>query len=88
VEDVTGRRRESLAGRRWYDEFVPAADRDRIRAAFVTVTEPEEGSPRYLSPAITHHDPAGRLEWSLLFFRSAEGNVTGATCVGQPVKEA
>jgi PAS domain S-box-containing protein len=88
VEDVTGRRRDSIVGRRWYDEFVPAADRDRIRAAFATVTAPTEESPRYLSPAITHHDRAGHLEWSLSFFRSAEGNVTGATCVGQLVKEA
>ena len=87
VENVTGRRRESIVGRRWYDEFVPAADRDRIRAAFATVTVPTDESPRYLSPAITHHDRAGRLEWSLSFFRSAEGNVTGATCVGQLVKE-
>jgi PAS domain S-box-containing protein len=87
VESLTGRRRETVVGRRWYDEFVPAADRERIRAAFTTVPEPAEGSPYRQSPAITHPDPGGRLSWSLSFFRSAEGDITGATCVGQLVKE-
>ena len=88
VEELTGRRRETIVGRRWYDEFVPAADRDRIRAAFTTVDAPADASPRHPLPAITHHDPAGRLTWSLSFFRSAEGDITGATCVGQIAKEA
>ncbi len=87
VEALTGRRRETIVGRRWYDEFVPAAERDRIRAAFATAPAPAEGSPYQQLPAITHADPGGRLSWSLSFFRSAEGDVTGATCVGQTVKE-
>ncbi len=88
VESLTGRRREDILGRRWYDEFVPAADRDRIRAAFTTVPAAEEGSSPWHSPAITHHGPEGRLSWSLSFFRSAEGDITGATCVGQILKDS
>jgi PAS domain S-box-containing protein len=87
VEELSGRRRDNVIGRRWYDEFVPASDRDRIRAAFTAVAAPADGSARIPLATISHSDPGGRLEWSLSFFRSAEGNITGATCFGHPVKE-
>jgi len=85
--ELAGYRRHEVLGSDWFEMFVPAEARGRIRAPF------EDGIrsgdiPHYVENEIVTRDGNRRLiGWNNTLLRDAQGRTAGATSIGQDITE-
>lgn len=77
---------EALVGRDWFQTFLPARDRSRIRALFGRVVE-GEAVHRNRNPVIDAQGHEHDIEWSARRLISARGEVLGVLSVGIDISE-
>ncbi|MEM9457934.1 MAG: PAS domain S-box protein [Myxococcota bacterium] len=78
---------EALVGRDWFQTFLPARDRQRIRALFERAMA-GEAVHRNRNPVVDAQGYEHDIEWSARPLVSADGKVLGVLSVGIDVSEA
>jgi len=85
-ESLTGYRLEEIAGKDWFDSFLPEGDRARIRALFRNALG---GSPTgtNVNPILTRNGEQREIEWSDSLIRDESGRVTSLLAIGTDVTD-
>lgn len=86
LEELSGRRLAEIAGRDWFDTFLPERDRVRIREIFRTaVTQAPTRGNR--NPIVTASGEERDIEWNDELLQDEQGRVAGLIAIGQDVTE-
>lgn len=86
MRDLCGYDLEEVRGRDWFDTFVPAADRGRLRERFLRSVQ---GSRTQGSVSeVTARDGSTRIvRWWDAELREGDGPLTGLLCIGHEITE-
>lgn len=85
-ERLSGWLLEEVEGRDWFETFLPARDRERIRERFAIAGSgvPTRGA---VNPIVTRSGDERTIEWHDATLRDAGGNLVGLLCSGTDVTE-
>jgi PAS domain S-box-containing protein len=83
-ESLTGYRLEEIAGKDWFDSFLPEGDRARIRALFRGALG---GLPTRtnVNPIVTRNGEQREIEWSDSLIHDESGRITSLLAIGTDV---
>jgi PAS domain S-box-containing protein len=83
-ERLTGYRLDEIAGKDWFDSFLPARDRERIRAVFSGAAQ---GSPTRgnVNPIVTRSGEEREIEWSDAVIRDEAGQIVSLLAIGHDI---
>lgn len=84
MERVTGFIREEVVGQSWFESFLPAEDREAIRAVF---GEALEVGVVHINPIITRSGLLRDIEWHVQALIDDQGHPAGLLTVGHDVTE-
>ena len=85
---LTGWEREDVLGRDWFDMFIPEKDKEAIRKdVFLKTVQDVEGPPKFENEIITKSGQLRHIRWSNTYVYNLNGDVTGATSIGQDITE-
>ena len=85
-ERLTGYRLDEVRGKDWFDSFLPARDRERIR----TVFKQAFGGERVrggVNPIVTRTGEQREIEWTDELLRDSDGRPTALLAIGHDVTE-
>lgn len=84
MERLTGWTLAEARGRDWFDTFLPARDRERIRGVFRQALGTERTHAN-VNPIVTRAGVEREIEWYDAPVRGAGGELIGLLCVGKDV---
>jgi len=86
---LTGRRRDEVEGRNWFELFIPAEDHERIKEVFgqSLAREAIPVPPNFENPILTRTGERRLIAWNNVLVHDAAGGVIGITAVGNDVTE-
>ena len=84
---MTGWNLEDILGRDWFETFLPREHRDQFRLIFSRAIAEGEIPAHYESRIITPRGERKLILWNNTVLFDSEGNVTGATSIGQDITE-
>jgi two-component system cell cycle sensor histidine kinase/response regulator CckA len=83
---LTGWELEELVGRNWFETFVPAKERQEVRAeAFNGAAKAERFPPQYENHILTRSGERRLIRWHTSFLRDPEGNIVGTASIGEDI---
>jgi len=83
MEDLSGYRLSEVAGKSWFETFLPSRDRTRIRDYFSAAIQQDDSETRGKINAIITKDGNERLiEWHNKALEEPSGKIVGALCIG------
>jgi len=84
--DLTGWEREEVIGRKWFDIFIPAEQREEIKQVFKEVKV--KGLPaHYDNDILTREGGRRTISFNNVFLRDPQGNVIGTASIGEDITE-
>ena len=85
---LTGRERNTVLGRPWFDMFLPAEVREVARSAFFRSMERGRAFlARHEHPLVTKTGEQRTISWNYTLVHDAAGKVVGATMIGEDVTD-
>lgn len=83
-EQLSGYRLDEIKGKEWFSTFLPARDREGIRALFLAATQgvPTRGN---VNPIVTRSGEERDIEWNDQAMHDAQGKVTSVLAIGLDV---
>ncbi len=86
LESLSGYSMEELAGRDWFETFIPEAEREAARKAILERVNDQGVSA--MAGAITDRDgDVVYINWNLKSLADSEGTIVSVLCVGQDVTD-
>ncbi|MBZ0105479.1 MAG: EAL domain-containing protein [Sulfuricella denitrificans] len=86
--DLVNATRRSLAGKNWFDLFLPSGKREAAEQTFHRVMTGEETLiPLFEHTVITESADRQSVSWKLSFLRGKDGSIDSALCVGNDITE-
>jgi PAS domain S-box-containing protein len=86
MEAICGYTNEDVAGRDWFDMFVPEPLRESIRSLFLAAISDIETKGN-VTPVIDHQGKERLIEWYDKTLKDNNGNVLGLLATGQDITE-
>jgi PAS domain S-box-containing protein len=86
MEELSGYRLDEIEGRDWFDTFLPARERDRIRRVFHESVGGRRTRGK-LNAIVTKDGREREIEWYDTELTNADGEVTGILAIGLDVTE-
>lgn len=86
MEETSGYQAADVQGLDWFDTFLPARDRDRIREAFA-LPATDDAVRGYVNPIVTRNGTEREIEWNSRPLKNAQGQVVGILCVGRDITD-
>ena len=84
--ELTGWRWEEVVGKSWFEVFLPADARQRVRAeAFNGAMRAERFPAQYEHEVVTRTGQRRLIRWSNAFLRDAQGNIVGTASIGEDI---
>ncbi len=84
---LTGRSREELLGRDWFDSCIPPEDRRQLRDFWRQTIKSRATSRYHESPILTVSGEHRLLAWNVIVQRGAEGRALFCASIGQDITE-
>jgi len=85
---LTGRTREEVMGREWFDVFVPAEMRDELKQVFFGEAGRTGEIPAHFeNPIVTRTGERRQVSWSNTVLRDEAERIIGLTCIGEDVTD-
>lgn len=86
--EVLGYTEDEIIGRNWFDNFLPAQDRDRVKFAFEQLMAGEIEPVEYFeNPVLTKSGEERIILWNHTILTDEEGNIIGALSSGEDITE-
>ncbi|MCD4807796.1 MAG: response regulator [Methanococcoides sp.] len=86
--DVLGYPKDEIIGKNWFDAFLPAYIRERIKEGYMGVLEGELVPPEYSEkPIITKTNEERLIFWHDVVLRDEENNIVGTISSGDDITE-
>ncbi|MDX2092162.1 MAG: PAS domain-containing protein [Kofleriaceae bacterium] len=85
-ERLSGYKLDEVRGKDWFDTFLPARDRERIRELFRQCFDGAHVE-RKINPIITRGGEEREIEWTDEFLRDVAGHIVGLLAIGHDVTE-
>ncbi len=86
LEKLTGYRSAEMAGKDWFESFLPKTDRKRIRRIFFKSVDGDHVQG-LINPILTRDGKFRTIEWHDASLRNARGGVMGILAVGQDITD-
>lgn len=86
LEELTGWRLDEVRGKDWFDSFLPARNRDRIRKRFKDALHGER-TRAGINTIVTRDGRELEVEWYDAPLTNADGQLIGLLCTGQDITE-
>lgn len=83
---LTGWEREEIAGRNWFDMFVPP-EMGNVRSVFADVLADRPSAWHYDNEILTRSGERRLVHWNNTVLRSVGGQVTGVAALGEDITE-
>ena len=84
---MTGWQREDVAGRNWFEVFIPDANRKRLEMIFAAMMSRGRVTSHIEFEVQTRTGDLQMISWSTTLVRNAKGDVIGITSIGVDVTE-
>jgi PAS domain S-box-containing protein len=86
--EILGYTREEIVGKNWFDVFVPAWDRDRVKAGFVKLIAGEiEPAEYFENPVLSRNGEERIIAWHNTVLRNEEGRIIATLSSGEDITE-
>jgi PAS domain S-box-containing protein len=85
MEQLSGYRLADVQGRDWFDTFLPAEDRQRLRELFQSLLR-EAGAGSAVNPIVTRDGQRREISWSNKALKD-DGVTTGVLAIGQDISD-
>jgi PAS domain S-box-containing protein len=86
--EILGYTREEIIGKNWFDVFVPAWDRDRVKAGFVKLIAGEIDPIEYFeNPVVSRNGEERIIAWHNTVLRNEEGHIIATLSSGEDITE-
>lgn len=86
MEEITGYKIQEVAGRDWFDTFIPERDRQRIRELFLKAVH-DIRTRGNVNPIVTKNGEEREIEWYDKTLKDSDGKVVGLLAIGLDVTE-
>lgn len=83
-EHLSGYRADEVVGKDWFETFLPAADRAKIRELFARIIEAGH-NPGHVNPIVTREGRERQIEWLAKTLLDEHGRVIGLLNIGHDV---
>ena len=87
-KQLVGLNAEEILGRNWFEAFLPDEQRDSFRLIFTNAMGEGEIPSHFERELVTHHGERKLISWNNTILFDLQGEVIGATCIGQDISEA
>ena len=84
---LTGWERAEVLGQDWFERFLPAEERDEVRARFLARVASGRISGLAFNHILTRRGERRLLRWSNTLLRAADGGVLGTASIGEDVTD-
>ncbi len=84
---VTGRNLSEMAGEDWFDNFLPADDRERIREVFKDTARGGMETSGIVNPILTREGLLRQVRWSNTPLKNEAGETTAVLAIGLDVTD-
>jgi PAS domain S-box-containing protein len=86
--EILGCTREEIIGKNWFDVFLPAWDRDRVKAVFVKLIAGEIEPIEYFENSVLTRNGEERIiAWHNTVLRNEEGHIVATLSSGEDITE-
>ena len=86
--EILGMTQEAIIGKNWFDSFIPARNREEVRAYFNRLVASEiEGIAYNENPILTTDGVERIIAWHNTILVDAEGTITGTLSSGEDITE-
>jgi PAS domain S-box-containing protein len=86
--EILGYTREEIVGKNWFDAFLPAWERDRVKAGFVKLIAGEIEPIEYFeNPVLTRNGDERIIAWHNTVLRNEEGHIVATLSSGEDITE-
>jgi PAS domain S-box-containing protein len=84
--ELLGADEQDIVGKNWFDEFVPAGNREEIREFFLKLMAQQEELPEYYqNPVLTCSGEERLIAWHNTLLHDEQGNVTASLSSGEDI---
>ena len=84
-----GYTKEEIIGKNWFDTFVPARDRDRVKAGFVKLIAGKMEPIEYFeNPVLSRNGEERLIAWHNTVLRNRQGDIIATLSSGEDVTES
>ncbi len=87
AEKLTGYSKEEVAGKNWFDLFIPQKEKDQITEVFSQVLQNMPEYASYENPIILKNGDERIIEWSNTVLKDENGKLTGLMSIGNDITE-
>jgi PAS domain S-box-containing protein len=86
--EILGYDEEEIVGKNWFDNFIPANDRGRVKEGFVQFISGQTEPMEYFENAVLTKSGAVRvIAWHNTVLKDEEGNIVGTLSSGEDITE-
>ena len=86
--EILGHTKEEIIGKNWFDAFLPAWDRDRVKAGFVKLIAGETEPIEYFeNPVLSRNGEERIIAWHNTVLRNEEGHIIATLSSGEDITE-
>ena len=86
--EILGYREEEILGKNWFDNFLAAGERDKVRSVFHRIIAGEAAMDEYVENPVLHRAGGERLiAWHNAIVRGEEGDVVATLSSGEDITE-
>ncbi|HEY6008886.1 MAG TPA: PAS domain S-box protein, partial [Geobacteraceae bacterium] len=83
--ELGGWQRHELLGANWFDLFIPASDRDRMKAFFCSSISLGEIAPHFENPIVTRSGETCLIRWNNTLLYDRQGLPSGTASIGENI---
>ncbi len=84
---LTGWKREEVAGKNWFDLFLPLEARAEVKNVFADLMKDGKLRPHHINQIITKNGERRTVSWNNTITRSLDGGINGVTSIGEDITE-
>ncbi|WP_394697836.1 PAS domain S-box protein [uncultured Methanomethylovorans sp.] len=81
--DLTGRKREDVLGKSWFDIFLPADITSKIKTFFLKTIETADFPSYYENEIVTKDGHKRMIAWNNTVLKDRNGNISSITSIGE-----
>jgi PAS domain S-box-containing protein len=86
--EILGYKREEIIGKNWFDAFLPARERNRVKTAFVKLIAGEIEPIEYFENSVlTRNDEERVIAWHNTVLRNEDGDIVATLSSGEDITE-